>query len=214
MAGFVARCLFDFPHILAGARSPSALRCCLLVVPPGRRPHRRAGCRLSPADSDACGSAAVAIREYPDGSLRFIEPQTPFVRKLFRKIDTRARVAPLQRVIEGSYRDRWRSGKALADARCVQQPSVVASRGTFNTVICSHGRTARPKTGSALQCTPKPARPAPPRLASFFRITFPPPASPSYRSAWMSASTLGTLQRFSLLTSKNTVVSLRLAAAI
>jgi hypothetical protein len=35
-----------------------------------------------------CGN----YEEYPDGFLCFIEPKTPFVRKVFRKIDVRARV--------------------------------------------------------------------------------------------------------------------------
>jgi hypothetical protein len=39
-------------------------------------------------------------QEYPDGYLCFIEPHTPFVRKFFRKIDTRERVASLQRIID------------------------------------------------------------------------------------------------------------------
>lgn len=39
-------------------------------------------------------------QEYPDGFLCFIEPHTPFVRKLSRKIDTQARVASLQRAID------------------------------------------------------------------------------------------------------------------
>ncbi|SPE35234.1 conserved hypothetical protein [Candidatus Sulfopaludibacter sp. SbA3] len=38
--------------------------------------------------------------EYPDGFLCFIEPHTPFVRKLLRKIDTRAVVASLQRALD------------------------------------------------------------------------------------------------------------------
>jgi hypothetical protein len=38
--------------------------------------------------------------EYPDGFLCFIEPHTPDVRKLFRKIDTRERVASLQRALD------------------------------------------------------------------------------------------------------------------
>jgi hypothetical protein len=39
-------------------------------------------------------------QEYPDGFLCFIEPHKPFVRKLFRKIDTRERVASLQRAMD------------------------------------------------------------------------------------------------------------------
>ena len=39
-------------------------------------------------------------QEYPDGFLCFIEPHTPFVRKLLRKIDTQARVASLQRAMD------------------------------------------------------------------------------------------------------------------
>jgi hypothetical protein len=35
-----------------------------------------------------CGN----YEEYPDGFLCFIEPKTPFVRKIFRKIDVRATV--------------------------------------------------------------------------------------------------------------------------
>ncbi len=39
-------------------------------------------------------------QEYSDGFLCFIEPHTPFVRKLFRKIDIQARVESLQRAID------------------------------------------------------------------------------------------------------------------
>ena len=39
-------------------------------------------------------------QEYPDGFLCFIEPHTPFVRKLLKKIDTQARVASLQRAMD------------------------------------------------------------------------------------------------------------------
>ena len=38
--------------------------------------------------------------EYPDGFHCFIEPHATFVRKLLRKIDTRARVAALQRAMD------------------------------------------------------------------------------------------------------------------
>jgi hypothetical protein len=43
-----------------------------------------------------CGN----YEEYPDGFLCFIEPHTPFVRKLLRKIDTQERVGSLQRAID------------------------------------------------------------------------------------------------------------------
>ena len=43
-----------------------------------------------------CGN----YEEYPDGFLCFIEPHTPFVRKLLRKIDTQARVGSLQRAMD------------------------------------------------------------------------------------------------------------------
>ncbi len=53
-------------------------------------------------------------QEYPDGYLCFIEPHTPYVRKLFRKIDTRKRIASLQRALdrvlveaEGIRAKRW-----------------------------------------------------------------------------------------------------------
>ena len=39
-------------------------------------------------------------QEYPDGYLCFIEPHTPYVRRLFRKIDTRERVASLQLALD------------------------------------------------------------------------------------------------------------------
>jgi hypothetical protein len=39
-------------------------------------------------------------QEYPDGYLCFIEPHTPYVRKLFRKVDVRERVASLQRAVD------------------------------------------------------------------------------------------------------------------
>ena len=43
--------------------------------------------------------------EYPDGFLCFIEPHTPFVRKLLRKIDTPERVTSLQRAIDKILND-------------------------------------------------------------------------------------------------------------
>ena len=43
-----------------------------------------------------CGN----YEEYADGFLCFIEPHTPFVRKLLRKIDTQERVASLQRAMD------------------------------------------------------------------------------------------------------------------
>jgi hypothetical protein len=39
-------------------------------------------------------------QEYPDGFLCFIEPHKPFVRRLFRKIDTRERIAALREAID------------------------------------------------------------------------------------------------------------------
>jgi hypothetical protein len=39
-------------------------------------------------------------QEYPDGFLCFIEPHTPFVRKLLRKIDTREHIAALHRAMD------------------------------------------------------------------------------------------------------------------
>jgi hypothetical protein len=38
--------------------------------------------------------------EYPDGFLCFIEPHTPFIRKLFRKVDTQPRVEALQKAMD------------------------------------------------------------------------------------------------------------------
>ena len=38
--------------------------------------------------------------EYPDGYLCFIEPHKPFVRRFFKKIDTRDRVAALQQALD------------------------------------------------------------------------------------------------------------------
>lgn len=43
-----------------------------------------------------CGN----YEEYADGFLCFIEPHTPFVRRLLRRIDTRERVASLQRAMD------------------------------------------------------------------------------------------------------------------
>ncbi len=43
-----------------------------------------------------CGNC----QEYPDGYLCFIKQHTPYVRKLFRKIDTRERVEALQRALD------------------------------------------------------------------------------------------------------------------
>lgn len=43
-----------------------------------------------------CGN----YEDYPDGFLCFIEPHTPFVRKLFRKIYTQERVGSLQRAVD------------------------------------------------------------------------------------------------------------------
>ena len=39
-------------------------------------------------------------QEYPEGFLCFIEPHTPSVPKLFKRIDTRERVASLQRAMD------------------------------------------------------------------------------------------------------------------
>ena len=43
-----------------------------------------------------CGN----YEEYPDGFLCFIEPHTPFVRKLWKKIATEGRVTSLQRAMD------------------------------------------------------------------------------------------------------------------
>ena len=43
-----------------------------------------------------CGN----FEEYPDGFLCFIEPHTPVIRKLFKKIDTQSRVEALQKVMD------------------------------------------------------------------------------------------------------------------
>lgn len=43
-----------------------------------------------------CGN----YEEYADGFLCFIEPHTPFVRRLLRRVDTRERVASLQRAMD------------------------------------------------------------------------------------------------------------------
>lgn len=61
-----------------------------------------------------CGN----YQKYPDGFLCFIEPHKPFVRRLFKKIDTRERVASLQKALDKvSQRGNRRSRKALVDAR-------------------------------------------------------------------------------------------------
>jgi hypothetical protein len=39
-------------------------------------------------------------QEFPDGYLCFIEPHTPYVRKLFRKVNTRERITSLQRALD------------------------------------------------------------------------------------------------------------------
>ncbi len=43
-----------------------------------------------------CGN----YEEYPDGFLCFIEPHTPVIRRLFRKIDTQSRVESLQKALD------------------------------------------------------------------------------------------------------------------
>jgi hypothetical protein len=43
-----------------------------------------------------CGN----YEEYPDGFLCFIEPHTPVIRRLFRKLDTRQRVEELRRAMD------------------------------------------------------------------------------------------------------------------
>jgi hypothetical protein len=50
-------------------------------------------------------------QEHPDGFLCFIEPHTPFVRKLLKKIDTQVRVASLQRAMD----------KVLSDAAGIRE---------------------------------------------------------------------------------------------
>jgi hypothetical protein len=44
-------------------------------------------------------------QQYPDGFLCFIEPHTPFVRKVLKKIDTRERVGALQRTLDKILRE-------------------------------------------------------------------------------------------------------------
>jgi hypothetical protein len=39
-------------------------------------------------------------QEYPDGFLCVIEPHTPFIRKLLKKVDTRERICSLQRAMD------------------------------------------------------------------------------------------------------------------
>jgi hypothetical protein len=39
-------------------------------------------------------------QDYPDGYLCFIEPHTPYVRRLFKKISTRERIASLQHALD------------------------------------------------------------------------------------------------------------------
>jgi hypothetical protein len=39
-------------------------------------------------------------QEYPDGFLCFIEPHRPFIRRLFKKIDTQEHIAALQRAMD------------------------------------------------------------------------------------------------------------------
>lgn len=39
-------------------------------------------------------------QEYPDGYLCFIEPHTPYVRRLFKKLHTQERIASLQRALD------------------------------------------------------------------------------------------------------------------
>lgn len=48
-----------------------------------------------------CGN----YEEYADGFLCFIEPHTPSVRRLLRRIDTRERVASLQRAMDNILSD-------------------------------------------------------------------------------------------------------------
>ena len=47
-----------------------------------------------------CGN----YEEYPDGFLCFIEPRTPSVRRLFRKIDTTATVARVAAALDQALR--------------------------------------------------------------------------------------------------------------
>ena len=57
-------------------------------------------------------------QEYPDGFLCFIEPHTPFVRKLLKNIDTQASVESLQRAMDKVLSEAAGiSGKTLVDAR-------------------------------------------------------------------------------------------------
>jgi hypothetical protein len=53
-------------------------------------------------------------QQYDDGYLCFIEPHRPFIRKFFRRIDTRERIAALQRAMDrvlskdaGVWAKRW-----------------------------------------------------------------------------------------------------------
>lgn len=49
-----------------------------------------------------CGNS----EEYADGFLCFIEPHTPFIRKLFRKIEVQSRVEALQQAMDAVLSDK------------------------------------------------------------------------------------------------------------
>jgi len=69
---------------------------------PGREPVAEDWGYCIPVDNQAfnlwvgCGN----YEEYPDGFLCFIEPRTPYVRRLFRKIDVRTRVEEVAVALE------------------------------------------------------------------------------------------------------------------
>jgi hypothetical protein len=72
--------------------------------------------------------------EYDDGYLCIIEPRQPFVRKLFRKIDTRGRVASLQRAMDkvlneenGIRAKRWWAPRSSITRTEMRHPQVTKS---------------------------------------------------------------------------------------
>lgn len=73
---------------------------------PGSDPYAEDWGWAVPINNDAfpvwvgCGN----YEEYPDGFLCFIEPSKPYVRKLFRKIDTTARIEQVAEAIDAALK--------------------------------------------------------------------------------------------------------------
>ena len=95
-------------------------------------------------------------QEYPDGFLCFIEPHTPFVRKLLKKIDTQPRVASLQRAIDKVLSEAPAFGKSVGGRT---MSSITRRRFTARRFrVCYRVPTASSPMGSSFLAPVAPAK--------------------------------------------------------